>query len=159
MNVERVALSVERERTLAARTAHTPARSTAAVALWPWLIAGLAAAAVVVLIALGGRWFDLRQKLLYAVGMAIVELGYLPQLVKLYRLKRADEFSLWMPLAAVVGRSLLMTYGLLEGGGARAIGLGFLVGISLRSTLMLQVLYYDWKERRRARMLMYTHSP
>lgn len=81
------------------------------------------------------------------IAMWLIESSYVPQLWRLYRVKEAEEFSLLFPAMNATGRLLAMAYTL-----ARedyVLALGFLCGLALRATLLLQVLYY----RRRRRWL------
>ncbi len=79
------------------------------------------------------------------VAMWLMEGSYLPQLIRLYRVKEAEEFALLFPLLNVTGRFLLMLYS--HSRGEYVLAWGFLGGLMLRVTLLLQVLYYRWRRR------------
>lgn len=79
------------------------------------------------------------------IAMWLMETSYLPQVVRLYRLKEAEEFSLLFPLMNLSGRLLLMFYTYSRG--EYVLVWGFLGGLTLRGTLLLQVLYYRWRRR------------
>jgi lipid-A-disaccharide synthase-like uncharacterized protein len=78
--------------------------------------------------------------LLGTAGMVAMELSYVPQLVRLYRLKRAEEVSYLFAALNVVGRLIALAYSLLKGDPV-FIG-GFLVGTLLRGTLLVEVVWY-----------------
>lgn len=79
------------------------------------------------------------------VAMWLMESSYLPQLVRLYRLKEAEEFSLLFPLMNLTGRVLVMIYSYYRG--EYVLAGGFLGGLCLRCSLLMQVLYYRWRRR------------
>lgn len=82
-----------------------------------------------------------------AVGMWLMEGSYLPQLWRLHRVKEAEEISLLFPAMNLAGRTLVFAYTAFRGEGILA--LGFVCGLILRATFLLQTLYY----RRRRRWL------
>ena len=73
-------------------------------------------------------------------GILAIEGSYLPQIVRLYRLKRAEEVSLLFPALNLGGRLLALTYSLLMHD--RVFTAGFLVGAVLRLTLLVEVAWY-----------------
>jgi lipid-A-disaccharide synthase-like uncharacterized protein len=73
-------------------------------------------------------------------GILAIEGSYLPQIVRLFRLKRAEEISLLFPALNLAGRLLALTYSLLRAD--QVFTLGFLFGAMLRLTLLLQVAWY-----------------
>jgi uncharacterized protein with PQ loop repeat len=75
-----------------------------------------------------------------ALGMLAIELSYVPQIVRLARLKRADEVSLLFPALNLAGRLCALIYSINTG--SSVFGIGFFVGASLRLTLLLQVAWY-----------------
>ena len=76
----------------------------------------------------------------------LVEGSYLPQLVRLHRLKHADEFSLLFPLLNLIGRLAGLVAALLH---QNMLFCGFfLVGILVRAVLLVQVLHYRSHTRR-----------
>lgn len=77
--------------------------------------------------------------------MWLVEGSYVPQLVRLYRVKEAEEFALLFPLLNATGRFLLTLYSYSRG--EEVLALGFLGGLTIRVVLLLQVLYYRWRRR------------
>jgi hypothetical protein len=74
------------------------------------------------------------------LGMLAIELSYVPQIVRLGRLKRADEVSYLFPALNLAGRLCALVYSISTG--SSVFGVGFLVGASLRLTLLLQVACY-----------------
>jgi lipid-A-disaccharide synthase-like uncharacterized protein len=74
------------------------------------------------------------------LGIAAIEVSYLPQIARLYRMKRADELSLFFPSLNLVGRLLALSYALLSH--EPVFIFGFLVGAALRATLLVQVAWY-----------------
>ena len=83
--------------------------------------------------------------LLGVLGLIAIEGSYFPQILRLYRLKRADEVSLLFPALNLVGRLLAMTYAILTQ--EHVFSAGLIVGILLRGTLLLQVLWYRREPR------------
>lgn len=79
-------------------------------------------------------------QLIGALAMLCIEASYVPQIVKLYRDKNAEDFSIFFPLLNGTGR----VFGLIYTGfnGDIVLALGFLLGIALRLTLLFQVWYY-----------------
>jgi uncharacterized protein with PQ loop repeat len=73
-------------------------------------------------------------------GIVAIESSYLPQIARLYRLKRADDISLFFPSLNLVGRILALTYALLSH--EAVFVFGFLAGAALRATLLAQVVWY-----------------
>jgi hypothetical protein len=78
--------------------------------------------------------------LLGAVGMFAIELSYVPQIVRLARLKRADDVSYFFPALNFGGRICALVYSLAMG--SSIFGIGFFVGATLRLTLLVQVMWY-----------------
>lgn len=78
--------------------------------------------------------------LLGAIGLIAIEGSYFPQILRLYRLKRAEEVSLLFPALNLLGRLLAMSYAVLTS--EHVFSAGLVVGILLRGTLLLQVLWY-----------------
>jgi len=83
--------------------------------------------------------------LLGVLGLIAIEGSYFPQILRLYRLKRAEEVSLLFPALNLVGRLLAMTYAVLTQ--EHVFSAGLIVGILLRGTLLLQVLWYRRETR------------
>ncbi|MFO0664744.1 MAG: PQ-loop repeat-containing protein [Polyangiaceae bacterium] len=81
-----------------------------------------------------------------AIGLVAIESSYVPQIVRLYRLKRADDVSLFFPTLNVLGRLLAILYGALSS--ERVFTTAFMVGILLRGTLCAQVLWYRRLKRK-----------
>jgi lipid-A-disaccharide synthase-like uncharacterized protein len=73
-------------------------------------------------------------------GILAIEGSYVPQITRLYRLKRADEISLFFPGLNLAGRLLALAYSVVVGD--HVFVLGFLLGALLRATLLLQVAWY-----------------
>ncbi len=80
-----------------------------------------------------------------AIAMWLMESSYLPQIVRLYQVKASEEFSLLFPLMNLGGRFLVMLYSYAHG--EYILAWGFLGGLSLRSCMVVQVLYYRWRRR------------
>jgi uncharacterized protein with PQ loop repeat len=78
--------------------------------------------------------------------MLIIEGSYFPQIARLYRLKRAEEVSLFFPGMNFAGRLVALTYSIVTG--EHVFTVGFLVGALLRLTLLLQVAWYRRLEAR-----------
>jgi uncharacterized protein with PQ loop repeat len=74
------------------------------------------------------------------LGMVSMEASYLPQIVRLHRLKRAEEVSIFFPAMSLVGRLLALTYALFAS--QSLFSIGFCVGIALRATLLGQTYWY-----------------
>lgn len=77
---------------------------------------------------------------LAVLGMGLMECSYIPQLAKLYQMKEADEFSLLFPSMNFLGRLLAAAYSLSIH--QYTLGFGFVFGMAIRFTLMMQVIYY-----------------
>ena len=91
---------------------------------------------------------DLIWQQLSLAGMALVEVSYMPQIARLFRMKEAHEFHLLYPSLNLVGRIVALI-------GAVALNRpdmmwSFIIGISVRATLLSQVLYYRRREARLA---------
>ncbi len=80
-------------------------------------------------------------------GILAIEGSYFPQIARLYRLKRAEEVSLFFPALNLVGRLLALAYSMATS--EHVFTIGFLVGAVLRLTLLLQVAWYRRGERRK----------
>ena len=85
--------------------------------------------------------------LLGSVGLYMVEVSYLPQLWRLYRLKEADEFSFLFPGLNIVGRLAGLYVAIATH--SPQFGWFFVVGIILRLALMSEVVYYRSRSKRR----------
>ncbi len=79
------------------------------------------------------------------IGMWMIEGSYIPQLVRLYRIKDAEDFSPWFPLLNFLGRLCAVIYTVHRGDWVLAFG--FLMGMGLRATLLGQVVYYKRRTR------------
>jgi len=73
-------------------------------------------------------------------GIVAIEGSYVPQIVRLFRLKRSEELSLLFPALNLVGRLLALTYSLLAKD--HVFTVGFFFGALLRLTLLLQIAWY-----------------
>jgi lipid-A-disaccharide synthase-like uncharacterized protein len=87
------------------------------------------------------------------VGIVAIEASYLPQIIRLFRLKRAQELSLFFPGLNLAGRLLALTYSALTGDHVFVVG--FLFGSLLRFTLLLQV---GWYRRASVRVVTPEHA-
>ncbi len=83
-----------------------------------------------------------------ALGMFAIEASYVPQIVRLHRIKHADDVSYFFPTLNAAGRVLALLYAVASNN--EVFVAGFLVGIALRLTLLVQVAWY---RRRRTPML------
>jgi lipid-A-disaccharide synthase-like uncharacterized protein len=86
--------------------------------------------------------------LIGAVGLVAIEGSYLPQIFRLFRMKRADEISYLFPALNLAGRILALAYSLSVGNSVFTVG--FLAGAALRLTLLAQVAWYRSRSRREA---------
>ncbi|HET6386764.1 MAG TPA: PQ-loop repeat-containing protein [Armatimonadota bacterium] len=83
-------------------------------------------------------------------GLICVEISYLPQIVRLYRVKEAHEFHILYPMLNILGRVLVLAGGLALH--RIDIEVGMFVGIVVRFTLLGQVWYYHAREARHRRL-------
>jgi hypothetical protein len=83
----------------------------------------------------------------------VIECAYIPQLLRLLRLKDANAISLFFPTLSVLGRLLAIAYMAHQDENIFAVGI--CVGVVLRGAFLGQVAYYKWRrwqvERLRAR--------
>jgi lipid-A-disaccharide synthase-like uncharacterized protein len=86
--------------------------------------------------------------LLGTLGIVAIEGSYLPQIARLYRLKRSEDVSVFFPSLNLFGRALAVAYSITQG--QTVFVLGFTLGIVLRGILLSQVVYYRWLQRRTA---------
>lgn len=84
--------------------------------------------------------------LLGTAGIWCIELSYLPQIMRLYKRKDAEDISLFFPGLNMVGRIMAMIYATHVG--EQVLAVGFMVGIMMRGTLLAQVIYYRWLRQR-----------
>jgi uncharacterized protein with PQ loop repeat len=82
-----------------------------------------------------------------SLGIVAIEASYVPQIVRLFRLRRADEVSLFFPSLNAFGRVLALAYSILSH--QPVFIAGFMVGLVLRSTLLAQVIWYRHLAQRR----------
>jgi lipid-A-disaccharide synthase-like uncharacterized protein len=75
-------------------------------------------------------------------GLLAIEASYVPQIVRLGRLRRADDVSLLFPALNATGRVLALTYSILSS--QPVFIAGFVVGLLLRTTLLSQVIWYRY---------------
>jgi len=74
---------------------------------------------------------------------AIIECAYIPQLLRLLKLKEANAISLFFPALSVLGRLLAIAY--MAHRGENIFAGGICVGVLLRSAFLGQVGYYKWR--------------
>ena len=79
-----------------------------------------------------------------------IECAYLPQLLRLARLKEANAISLFFPMLSVLGRLLAIAYMAYKGENIFAAGI--CVGVVLRGAFLGQVAYYKWRRWRVERL-------
>jgi hypothetical protein len=73
----------------------------------------------------------------------VIECAYIPQLLRLLRLKDATAISLFFPTLSVLGRLLAIAY--MAHQGEKIFAVGICVGVMLRGTFLGQVAYYKWR--------------
>jgi hypothetical protein len=83
-------------------------------------------------------------------GLLLVEASYIPQILRLYRMKEAHEFHLVYPSLNLLGRLIVLAAGIISHSAALTFGFG--LGVLIRLTLLFQVVYYRAQEAKRARM-------
>jgi uncharacterized protein with PQ loop repeat len=74
------------------------------------------------------------------LGVIAVETSYVPQIVRLRKLKQAEELSFFFPVLNLLGRGLALTYALLNN--ENVFSRGLMIGITLRAIFFAQVVYY-----------------
>jgi len=74
------------------------------------------------------------------IGLLAIEGSYLPQIVRLFRLRRADDVSVFFPALNLLGRLFALMYALSKH--ENGFSMGLIIGMALRMTLLLQVLWY-----------------
>jgi uncharacterized protein with PQ loop repeat len=74
---------------------------------------------------------------------AVIECAYIPQLLRLLRLKDATAISLFFPTLSVAGRLLAIVY--MAHRGENIFAVGICVGVVLRGAFLSQVVYYKWR--------------
>lgn len=84
------------------------------------------------------------------LGPALVESSYIPQIVRLYRIKHAEEISVLWPSLNLAGRAvnIVITWY----AGLTFFSMAVVFGLILRASFFTQVLYYRWRVRRLARL-------
>jgi lipid-A-disaccharide synthase-like uncharacterized protein len=75
-----------------------------------------------------------------SLAIVAMEASYLPQIYRLARRRTADDVSVVFPAMNVLGRLLAVAYALTRGDSVFVFG--FMIGIALRGTLLVQVAYY-----------------
>jgi uncharacterized protein with PQ loop repeat len=78
--------------------------------------------------------------LIAGLGMWLMELSYVPQLYRMWKIKDARGISVLFPALNVVGRFLAMLY--TWHAGELVLATGFLVGWTLRVSFLAQIVYY-----------------
>lgn len=84
-------------------------------------------------------------ELIGTLGIIAIEASYVPQIVRLWTTKKADDLSVFFPLLNLTGRIFVTLYAWHLG--SFVMGLGFLTGIVVRATFLSLVLGY--KPRRK----------
>ena len=90
-------------------------------------------------------WADLS-----VAAFVLIEFSYMPQIVRLFRMKEAHEFHFLYPLLNLLGRILGLVTGIATH--RQDISLGFAMGILVRLTLLCQVIYYRSREAAEQRL-------
>ena len=80
---------------------------------------------------------------LAVAATSIIECAYIPQLLRLLKLKEANAISLFFPAMSVFGRLLAIAY--MAHKGECIFATGICVGVLLRGTFLGQVAYYKWR--------------
>jgi len=80
----------------------------------------------------------------------VIECAYIPQLLRLLRLKEANAISLFFPTLSVLGRLLAIAY--MAHRGENIFAVGICVGVVLRGAFLSQVAYYKWRQWRAERL-------
>jgi hypothetical protein len=75
-----------------------------------------------------------------AAGLVAIEGSYVPQILRLFRLKKADEISYLFPGLNLAGRAMALAYSVAVGNTVFTVG--FFVGAALRLALLAQVAWY-----------------
>ncbi len=83
-----------------------------------------------------------------SLGLLAIEGSYVPQILRLHRLKRSDELSYFFPALNAVGRCLALAFAVSQG--QHVFVAGFLLGILLRLTLLVQIALYRKQQPRAA---------
>jgi lipid-A-disaccharide synthase-like uncharacterized protein len=81
--------------------------------------------------------------ILGTAGIVAMESSYLPQIVRLYRRKRAHDMSAFFPALNVFGRLLALGYSVVRND--HVFVWGFLFGMMVRALLLGQVVLYKWR--------------
>jgi uncharacterized protein with PQ loop repeat len=74
------------------------------------------------------------------LGVIAVETSYVPQIIRLYKMKQAEELSFFFPVLNLLGRALALTYALANH--ENVFSRGLIIGITLRAIFFAQVVYY-----------------
>ena len=80
------------------------------------------------------------------LGIVAIEASYVPQIARLWRRGQAHDVSIFFPALNVLGRTLAVTYAFLRH--EPVFSAGFMFGILVRGTLLVQVAALKLKERR-----------
>lgn len=86
------------------------------------------------------------------MGFILIEVSYLPQLIRLYIVKEAHEFHLLYPFLNLCGRIIALAAAFVLK--SQGITLGLAIGILVRLTLLFQVWYYRRREERIKQMAL-----
>jgi lipid-A-disaccharide synthase-like uncharacterized protein len=81
-----------------------------------------------------------------ALGIVAIEASYVPQIVRLWRRGQAHDMSIFFPGLNVLGRILAVTYAIMKH--EPVFSVGFLFGILVRGSLLVQVGSLKLKEHR-----------
>ncbi|MBI5396200.1 MAG: hypothetical protein HZA91_12965 [Verrucomicrobia bacterium] len=81
---------------------------------------------------------------LAVAATTIIECAYIPQLLRLLRLKEANAISLFFPMLSVAGR--LLAIGYMAHKGENIFAVGICIGVLLRGMFLAQVGYYKWRQ-------------
>lgn len=74
------------------------------------------------------------------LGVIAVETSYVPQIVRLHKLKQAEELSFFFPVLNLLGRALALTYAFANH--ESVFSKGLVIGITLRAIFFAQVVHY-----------------
>ena len=87
---------------------------------------------------------------LAVTATTVIECAYIPQLLRLLRLKEANAISLFFPTLSVLGRLLAIAY--MAHRDENIFAAGICVGVLLRGAFLGQVIFYKWRRWRADRL-------
>jgi uncharacterized protein with PQ loop repeat len=90
------------------------------------------------------RWLNMHMLLvlLGTLGIVLIEVSYLPQLLRLYTRKDADDVALLFPTLNLGGRLAALGYAVAIG--EPIFSLGLIVGVGVRFAFFAMVMHYKF---------------